>query len=69
MMHQNEPQTRRARIRHVPDWRFERKPYEVGYVMKLGGLKHAEAVALIAKHGGDNFSITAELFSRRRQRG
>ena len=66
MMHQDDPQERpRARIRHVPERHLERKPYEVAYLMKLGDLDKAEALALIAKHSGDNFKITADLFSRR----
>jgi hypothetical protein len=65
MMHQIEPQEHRARIRRVPDWRLERRPYEVAYLMKLGGLTKAEALALIAKHEGDTYEINAELFSRR----
>ena len=65
MMHQNEPQAQRVRIRRVPDWRLERRPYEVAYLMKLGGLTNAEALALIIKHGGDTYEINAELFSRR----
>lgn len=65
MMHQNEPQQRRARTRHVPEWRAERAPYQAAYLMKLGGLSHADATALIARHRGDNFNIMAELFSRR----
>jgi hypothetical protein len=65
MMYQNEPQERRARIRRVPDWRLARRPYEVAYLMKLGGLTNAAALALIAKHGGDTYEINAELFSRR----
>ena len=63
MMHQDDPQEHRARIRDVPVW--ERKPYEPAYLMKLGGLNKAEALELIAKHRGDNFKITADLFSRR----
>ena len=65
MMHRDDPQEHRARIRHVPEWRLERKPYEAAYLMKLGGLNKAEALELIAKHSGDNFKITADLFSRR----
>ena len=65
MLHHNEPQQRRARIRHVPEWRVARAPFEVRYLMKLGGLNHADAVALTAKHRGDNFNLMAESFSRR----
>jgi hypothetical protein len=65
MLHHNEPTQRKARIRHVPEWRMERAPYEAAYLMKLGGLDHADALALIAKHRGDNFNIMADLFSRR----
>jgi hypothetical protein len=66
MMHHDEPQSR-ARTRHVPEWRIARRPYEVSYMMKLGSLSHAEATALLAKHGGDNFNVMAELFERRRK--
>jgi hypothetical protein len=65
MLNQIEPDQRRARIRGVPEWRTQRAPYEAAYLMKLGGLKHADALALIAKHQGDNFNIMAELFARR----
>ena len=66
MMHQNELQKHRARIRRVPDWRLDRRPYEVAYLMKLGGLTKPDAEALIAKHTGDTYEINAELFARRR---
>ena len=69
MMHQNEPQGHRGQIQRVPVWRPEKRPYEVAYVMKLGGLKHEEALALIAKHRGDTYEINAELFSRRYRNG
>jgi hypothetical protein len=69
MMHQNEPQAHREQIRRVPDWRPEKKPYEVAYLMKLGGLKREEALALLAKHEGDTYEINAELFSRRYRNG
>ena len=65
MMHQDEPQEHRGGSRHVPDWRPEKRPYEIAYLMKLGGLKREEALALIAKHRGDTYGINAELFSRR----
>jgi hypothetical protein len=65
MLNQIEPQQRRARTRDVPKWRTQRAPYEAAYLMKLGGLNHADTSALIAKHGGDNFDIMAELFARR----
>ena len=65
MPNQNEPQQRRASVGDVPEWRTQRAPYEAAYLMKLGGLNHAAAVALIAKHHGNNFNIMAELFSRR----
>ena len=65
MLHQNDPQGGRALRGHVPDSRRARAPYEVAYLMKLGGLNQATAVALIAKHRGDNFNILAELFSLR----
>ena len=44
MMHQDDPQEHRARIRDVPERRLQRKPYEPAYLMKLGGLKKAEAL-------------------------
>ena len=66
MMHHNEPQEHRARIRRVPDWRPEKRPYEVAYLMKLGALTKTDAEALIAKHRGDTYEVNAELFARRR---
>ena len=65
MLRHNEPQQRRARTRHLPEWRVARAPFEVSYLMKLGGLNHADALALMAKHRGDNFDIMAELFASR----
>jgi hypothetical protein len=49
----------------APDWRLNRKTYEVTYLMKLGNLTREAAIALMAKHEGDTFEINAELFALR----
>ena len=66
MMTQYGP-ARETSDRAVPDWRLNRRVYEVPYLMKLGNLTREAAIALMAKHGGDTFEINAELFSRRGQ--
>jgi hypothetical protein len=65
MMRQNETTAREAATRHVPEWRFSPRTFELPYLMKLGNIGRQEALALIAKHNGDRDEITAELFSRR----
>ena len=65
MMRQNETTAREAATRHVPEWRFQKRTFELHYLMKLGNIGRQEALALIAKHDGDRDEITAELFARR----
>jgi hypothetical protein len=65
MMTQYGPTARETSNRGVPDWRLNRKGYEVAYLMKLGNLTREAAIALIAKHEGDTFQINDELFSLR----
>ena len=65
MMRQDGTATRKAATRYVPEWRFNKRTYEVPYLMKLGNISRQEAMALIAKHDGDKYEINAELFSRR----
>jgi hypothetical protein len=64
-MHQYGTTARQTSNRSVPDWRLNRKTYEVAYLMKLGNLTREAAMALIAKHDGDTFEINAELFAQR----
>ena len=68
MMDQNGTHKRQGEVLGVPDWRLFKRPYEVTYLMRLGGLTRADAVALINRHNGDRYEINAELISRRRQR-
>ena len=65
MMRQDRTAARKAATRYVPEWRLNKRTYEVSYLMKLGNISRQEALALIAKHNGDRDEITAELFSRR----
>jgi len=44
------------------------KKYEPEYLMKLGNLTRAEALALILAHDGDRDRINAELIDRKRRR-
>jgi hypothetical protein len=67
-MDQNGTQKREDDVLGVPDWRLFKRPYEVTYLMRLGGLNRSEAVALINRHNGDRYEINAELISRHRQR-
>jgi hypothetical protein len=65
MMRQDETTAPKPSIRGVPEWRLNKRTYEVPYLMKLGNISREEATALIAKHDGDIYEITAELFSLR----
>ncbi len=65
MMRQDGTTARKAATRYVPEWRFNKRTFEVPYLMKLGNIGRQEALALIARHSGDRDEITAELFSRR----
>jgi len=65
MMRQYGTTSREAATRHVPEWRLNKRTFELPYLMKLGNISRQEALALIAKHNGDRDEITAELFSRR----
>jgi hypothetical protein len=65
MMRQDGTAARKAAIRDVPEWRLNKRTYEVAYLMKLGNLTRHEAMALFTKHDGDSYEITAELFSLR----
>ena len=65
MMRQDETTAREAATRDVPEWRLNKRTFELPYLMKLGNISRQEALALIAKHDGDRDEITAELFSRR----
>lgn len=56
---------RKAATRYVPEWRLNKRTFEVPYLMKLGNIGRQEALALIERHSGDRDEITAELFSRR----
>jgi hypothetical protein len=51
--------------RGVPAWRLTDSTYEAPYLARLGKISREEAVSLIARHNGDHYAITAELFSRR----
>ena len=68
MMTQYGPAARETSNRGVPDWRLNRKGYEIAYLMKLGSLTRDAAIALMAKHGGDTFEINAELFRLRSEK-
>ena len=65
MMRQVGNEARNPAERYVPEWRLTSRTYEVPYLARLGKMSREEAVALIAKHNGDHYAITAELFSRR----
>ncbi|MBB6412960.1 hypothetical protein [Mesorhizobium sangaii] len=65
MMRQDGTTARKAGKRRVPEWRLNKRTFEVPYLMKLGNIGRQEALALIARHNGDRDEITAELFSRR----
>jgi hypothetical protein len=65
MMRQDGTTARKPATRYVPEWRLNKRTFEVPYLMKLGNIGHPEALALIAKHNGDRDEITAELFSQR----
>jgi hypothetical protein len=65
MMRQDGTTGRKAATRYVPEWRLNKRTFELPYLMKLGNIGRQEAVALITKHNGDRDEITAELFSRR----
>ena len=56
---------RKVATRYVPEWRFNKRTFELPYLMKLGNIGRQEALALIARHSGDRDKITAELFSQR----
>lgn len=64
-MRQDGTTARKVATRYVPEWRFNKRTFELPYLMKLGNIGRQEALALIAMHGGDRDEITAELFSRR----
>jgi hypothetical protein len=65
MMRQDGTTARKAATRYVPEWRLNKRTFELPYLMKLGNIGRQEALALIAKHNGDRDEITTELFSRR----
>jgi hypothetical protein len=65
MMRQDETAAPKAATPGVPEWRLNKRMYEVPYLVKLGNISRQEATALIAKHDGDIYEITAELFSLR----
>jgi len=65
MMRQDETTAPKAATRAVPEWRLNKRTYEVPYLMKLGNISRQQAIALIATHDGDIYEITAELFSLR----
>jgi len=65
MMRQDETTAPKAATRSVPEWRLNKRAYEIPYLMKLGDISRQEAMALVTKHNGDRDEITAELFSRR----
>jgi hypothetical protein len=65
MMRQDGTTGRKGAPRYVPEWRLNKRPFEVPYLMKLGNIDRQEALALMARHNGDRDEITAQLFSRR----
>jgi hypothetical protein len=65
MMRQDGTTARKAAKRYVPEWRLNKRTFEVPYLMKLGNISRQEAMALVTKHNGDRDEITAALFSRR----
>lgn len=65
MLHQDgNVQLKRRQQRQV----YTPRPYEPGYLMKLGNLSLKEARALIEQHAGDRYAINAELLARRSRR-
>jgi hypothetical protein len=65
MMRQDGTKDWKPVTQYVPEWRLNKRAYEVPYLMKLGNISREEAIALIAEHRGDQYEITAALFSRR----
>lgn len=65
MMRQDGATVRKAATRHVPEWRLNKRTFEIPYLMKLANIGRQEALALIARHDADRDKITAELFSQR----
>ena len=65
MMRQDGTTARKAATQDGPEWRLNKRTFEIPYLMKLGNIGRQEAMALIAMHNGDRDEITAELFSRR----
>jgi hypothetical protein len=48
-MRQDGTTARKATTRHVPEWRLNKRTFEVPYLMKLGNISRQEAQALIAR--------------------
>jgi hypothetical protein len=65
MMRQDGTRAWETATRGVPEWRLNKRTYEIPYLMKLGKISREEALALVARHNGDQYEITAALFSRR----